>query len=77
MDLKVINARSVDVAIIDLVEKEQYDLLVMGTTMSKGGTAKGFGGVVERILKNATCPVWLCFSAPHSPFKKTAAATSE
>ncbi|MCB1068163.1 MAG: universal stress protein [Simkania sp.] len=76
MDLKVINARAVDVAITDLVEKEHYDLLVMGTTMTKGGSAKGYGGVVERILKNATCPVWLCFSAPHSPFKKTVPTTS-
>jgi len=75
MDLKVINSRAVDVAITDLIEKEEYDLLVMGTTMTKSGTAKGYGAVVEKILKNAACPVWLCFSAPHSPFKKTEPVT--
>lgn len=70
MTLKVINARAVDAAILEFIEKEAFDLLVMGTTMTKGGGSKGLGGVVERILKTAPCPVWLCFSAPHSPYKK-------
>lgn len=71
IDLKVINARSVDAAITDLIKKEEFDLLVMGTTLTKGGTSKGVGAVVEKILKSSACPVWLCFSAIFSQGKKS------
>ncbi len=64
MHLQMIAARSVDGAILDLIENEKFDLVVMGTQISKGGTSKGYGGVVEKILKKAPCPVWLCFCSP-------------
>ncbi len=62
INLEIIRARAVDRAIIDLIKKEQYDLLVMGTSLTKGGGSKGYGSLVEKILKNAVCPVLLCFS---------------
>jgi len=61
MKLRVVNARSVDSAILELIEKEQFDLLVLGTMVS---VTKGYGTVVEKIIKSATCPVWICCSAP-------------
>lgn len=70
MSLKVINARSVDRAILDLIEKEQFDLVVMGTALSRGGASRGYGSILEKILKEAGCPVWLCFSAHHGSEKE-------
>ena len=64
MHLRMIIARSIDSAILNLVDYEKFDLIVMGTQISKGGTSKGYGGVVEKVLKKAPCPVWLCFCAP-------------
>ena len=70
MKLRLVNSRSVDMAILELIEKEHYDLLVLGTVMTSGGATKGYGAIVEKILKGAACPVWICCSAPHYP-KKT------
>lgn len=63
MKLRVVHARTVDTAILELIEKEEYDLLVMGTVLSAAGASKGYGAVVERVLKGSTCPVWICCSA--------------
>jgi APA family basic amino acid/polyamine antiporter len=63
MKLRVVHARTVDAAILELIEKEGYDLLVMGTVVTATGVSKGYGAVVERILKGSTCPVWICCSA--------------
>jgi APA family basic amino acid/polyamine antiporter len=63
MKLRVVHARTVDTAILELIEKEEYDLLVMGTVLSAAGASKGYGAVVERVLKSSTCPVWICCSA--------------
>jgi len=63
MKLRVVHARTVDTAILELIEKEEYDLLVMGTVISAAGASKGYGAVVERVLKSSTCPVWICCSA--------------
>ena len=64
MKLRVVNARTVDSAILRLVEKENFDLLVLGTVMasSRVTKGKGYGAVVERILKSISCPVWICCS---------------
>lgn len=63
MKLRVVHARTVDAAILELIEKDQYDLLVMGTVISSSGAAKGYGAVVERVLKGSKCPVWICCSS--------------
>ena len=63
LKLKVVHARTVDVAILELIEKENFDLLVMGAVVSPSGTSKGYGAVAERVLKSSTCPVWVsCIS---------------
>ena len=69
VDLQIIKARSLSRAITYLVKKGGYDLLVMGTTLTKQGTSKGHGNHLEKILKSAICPVMLCFSAAR-PLKR-------
>lgn len=62
VNLRIVQARTVDAAILKLIENENYDLLVMGAVVSAGVT-KGYGSVVERVLKKSTCPVWIsCIS---------------
>lgn len=57
--LRVVQARTVDGAILELIKKEHYDLLVMGASLSHKGSSKGYGPVVERVLKDSKCPVWI------------------
>jgi nucleotide-binding universal stress UspA family protein len=64
MKLRVVNARTVDGAILELIEKEHFDLLVLGTMITGSGATKGYGAVVEKILKSSRCPVWICCSTP-------------
>ncbi|MCB1115629.1 MAG: universal stress protein [Chlamydiia bacterium] len=62
LKLRIVQARTVDAAILELIEKEGFDLLVMGALVSSG-SGKGYGSVVERVLKESSCPVWIsCIS---------------
>lgn len=62
INLRIVQARTVDAAILELIENEKYDLLVMGAVISDGGSRYG-SAVVERVLKESTCPVWIsCIS---------------
>ena len=72
MKLKVIHARSIDKAILEMSEEEHFDLIVLGASISKGGaTAKGLGAVTEKILRESICPIWINLSTL-SPVKKGA-----
>ncbi|MCB1072696.1 MAG: universal stress protein [Chlamydiia bacterium] len=59
INLKIVQARTVDAAIHELIEKDNYDLLVMGALIPSSGTSKGYGPVVERVIKNSKCPIWI------------------
>ncbi len=63
MNLRVVQARTVDAAILELIEKESFDLLVVGTVLSPAGGKGGYGSIVERVLKSSRCPVWICCSS--------------
>lgn len=58
-----VNARGVVVVgyaaeeILAVAEKEQVDLIVMGTRGRKGIDLILFGSVAEKVVKNAVCPV--------------------
>ncbi len=56
--LRIVHARTVESAILELIEDESYDLLVMGAVISGGGS-KGYGSVVEKVLKESHCPIWI------------------
>ncbi len=43
--------------ILALAEKEQVDIIVMGTRGRKGIDLILFGSVAEKVVKNASCPV--------------------
>lgn len=55
--IQMIRARSVIKAVNDLVEKEGFDLLILGTR-----SAQAIGPVAEKILATAKCRVWICKS---------------
>ncbi len=63
MELRIVHSRTVEAAILELIEKEKYDLLVMGTVISSSGGSKGYGSVVEKILKESNCPIWISCSS--------------
>lgn len=58
----MVHARSIPKAVIELLEEGDYDLLVLGATVSRSGSSQTLGTVADKIVKGAPCPVWVCFS---------------
>ncbi|MBP9842171.1 MAG: universal stress protein [Simkaniaceae bacterium] len=56
IEAKLIFARSVADAVIEVAEEGKYDLIVLG------GVAHALSGVTEKIIKGAHLPVWVCFT---------------
>lgn len=61
IELKIMHSRSILESILEETDKGKYDLLVLGSIKShqelKG---HGIGTITERILRSATCRVWVC-----------------
>ena len=63
IELQIVRSRSIPDTILELLEKGQYDLLVLGALKSaEEPHVKGLGAISERILKEAKCRVWICAS---------------
>ncbi len=58
--IKMIRARSVVKAILELVEKEGTDLLVLGSRHQAS-----LGPITEKILEKVPCRVWICCPEDH------------
>ncbi|MBI2743324.1 MAG: universal stress protein [Chlamydiales bacterium] len=58
IELRVIRARYTDKAILEILNEEKVDLLVIGAAREKD--EQGVGLMVEKILRNAPCRVWVC-----------------
>lgn len=61
MNLKMVRARGVDKAILELIESGGYDLLVMGGHIGTTGAPQGLGAVTEGIVRESKIPVWIAF----------------
>ena len=55
MDIRLIRSRSITKAVSELVEKEGYDLLILGSR-----SLQSVGPVTEKILSTVKCRVWVC-----------------
>lgn len=53
---RLLRARSVDKAIFELLQREAYDLVVIGAQNESGA----LGAVVEKILRESPSRVWIC-----------------
>lgn len=60
VDMQVIRARSVADAILDLLRRGTFDLIVLGALQSNDQTVKGLGAVTDQILKESPCRVLVC-----------------
>ncbi len=56
IDLKLVRARTVDGALLDLIADGEYDMIIIGTRK------KELQGQVEKLLKEAPCRVLYCKS---------------
>ena len=61
MQVRMIRSRSILKAINELIEKENFDLLIVGTKSSQT-----IGPLTEKILSQAKCRVWICKSGETS-----------
>lgn len=55
MNIQMIRSRSITKAVNELVEKEGYDLLIIGSR-----SLHSLGPVTEKILSTVKCRVWVC-----------------
>jgi len=60
VDMQIIRARSTADAILDLLRRGTFDLIVLGALKSNDQSVKGLGAVAEQILKESPCRVWVC-----------------
>ncbi len=58
VDIRVIRSRSTLDAILELVNKEKFDLIVLSAV--KAHEKRSLGRLNERILKEVPCRVWIC-----------------
>lgn len=63
MELKIIHARSVEQAVLEMIVEGEYDLLVLGATINRGGSAQSVSPKTDSIIRHCPCPVWVCFSS--------------
>jgi nucleotide-binding universal stress UspA family protein len=70
LETEVLQARSAGAALMDEAAARGVDLIVMGIPYRQllGGDFQ-LGTTTQYVLKNATCPVWLCREA--APAKNT------
>lgn len=73
LETEVLQARAAGAALMDEAAARKVDLIVMGIPYRQvlGGDFQ-LGTTTQYVLKNATCPVWLCREA--APLKRTNAA---
>ncbi len=62
IDLKLVRARSLEGALLDLITHGEYDLVVIGARREEVKEKEHFALEVERLLKTAPCRVLFCKS---------------
>jgi len=62
IELKIVRARNISEAILNLVQIENFDLVIIGAMRSSGKAQLGVGPITEQILHEAPCRVWVCGS---------------
>ncbi|MBI5272882.1 MAG: universal stress protein [Chlamydiia bacterium] len=61
-DLQLIRSRSVDAALLRLVERGEFDLVVLGAEHKEMRRPGGFAAQAEKFFKDSNCRVLLCRS---------------
>ena len=56
----ILHAREASPAIVDEAIERNVDLIIMGTDYTQPFGEFQFGKVVEHVMRNAQCEVWLC-----------------
>ncbi|OGN56519.1 MAG: hypothetical protein A3D96_02865 [Chlamydiae bacterium RIFCSPHIGHO2_12_FULL_44_59] len=62
IDLKLIRARTIEGALLDLVANGEYDLIVVGAKKEEMREKDSYAVQIERLLKSAPCRVLFCKS---------------
>lgn len=62
IQLELIRARSIESTLLQLVEGNEYDLVIVGAESKELSQTKGFVAQMEKFLKDSSCPVIFCRS---------------
>lgn len=72
IELSIVRSRSIPETVLEIAEKGQYDLLVLGAIKSvREPKSKGLGLIAEKIMRKAPCRVWVCASQSDGKKRKT------
>lgn len=72
IELSIVRSRSIPETILEVAEKGQYDLLVLGAIKSvREPKTKGLGLIAEKIMRKSPCRVWVCASQSDGKKRKT------
>ncbi len=62
IDLKLVRARTVEGALLDMIQHGDYDMVVVGTRKDELKERESFALEMEKLLKDAPCRVLFCKS---------------
>lgn len=69
LEERVIRSRSIADTVLEILHKEPFDLLVLGAMrFLKDHEKRGLGPIAEKIMREAPCRVWVCYSETHTDF---------
>lgn len=59
IETQIIRARAIHTSVLELIHKEKFDLLVLGSEKGKKARTK-LSYLAEKLMKEAPCRVWIC-----------------
>lgn len=61
IELEILRSRSLPDTILEVAEKGEFDLIVLGAMKSvRDPKARGMGVIAEKVMRKAPCRVWVC-----------------
>lgn len=59
--LRMLHARAFEKALLEMIKKEDFDLLILGSSKTSRASTKNYDVSLDKLRKKSLCPVWVCF----------------
>ena len=68
--LRMIRARAFEKALLEIIKKEDIDLLILGSSKTAKASTKNYDAAIKKLFKRSLCPVWVCSNDSFFSHKK-------
>lgn len=68
--LRMIRARAFEKALLEIIKKEDIDLLILGSSKTVKASTKNYDAAIKKLFKRSLCPVWVCSNDSFFSHKK-------